>query len=522
MRTLSLCVLLLLVVAVRGVGADPPPPSLYAMYSHGEDLQAKYGSPIASYVWARWDEVHHGWDRYDFSVLDNRLATDEGLTLTLWSGETVPKHAQIMVVPSLSPWGPHGWIDCTPAFLNRPSYNIQGCGALIPQYDDYTWQQAYYEMLAALCDHYKDRDDVVVCIGPGVDGETHIIKPASCMDQVNSQHPGLEYRWGQFVSKNIEIHGNLLGSTLSFLNMAPGGAARAHWAGLCEDYGVGIKIAGLQADMLGWESNQPETGLGMWDMPLVYSKTLRLLTESKLPAITAESAYWNALPALHYHSYGVGLHYDANFASYFDLLPDGGSWLASHLGDPVVSAWMVFRDAECDPSCWGDVCVSCHNGPWSQYMDFVGDTTRKWRADLPECAAKDDVFSRQWFEGDFDITVSEAYTRAQSYDILITWLDVRSEGEWQVSGNGVVIVPYEGTGEWRELLLEGWGRHVYVRNGCLHKVEATARPASPPTSPLSEYALGELLAEASMRMANSVGELGGVECWCRCGWVPLH
>lgn len=54
-------------------------------------------------------------------------------------------------------------------------------------------------------------------------------------------------------------------------------------------------------------------------------------------------------------------------------------------------------------------------------------------------------------------------------------------------------------------------------------VTATATPTTTPTRrPLSEYALGELLQEASMRMANAIGELGGAACQCRCGWEPLQ
>jgi len=66
---------------------------------------------------------------------------------------------------------------------------------------------------------------------------------------------------------------------------------------------------------------------------------------------------------------------------------------------------------------------------------------------------------------------------------------------------------------------------VAATSTCTPSVTASPSPTptqAPTCIPLQGYALGELLAEASMRMANAVGELGGVRCECRCGWDPLQ
>ncbi|MBM3187500.1 MAG: hypothetical protein FJZ90_02135, partial [Chloroflexi bacterium] len=186
-------------------GRPTPVPILYKMFDYGTDFQnehPEYG-PVGSMHWTLWERVNPGPGAYDWSYIDDKLALEAPLKVTLLDGREIPKPVVIQVFTHLSSapnWnadfydGTPRWVydridrqqpgDRRPVVGGRPvGYALTGCGktAVLPMYDNQTWREAHYAMIRAFGARYNDHPQVTaVMIATGLDAETQIVKDWGC------------------------------------------------------------------------------------------------------------------------------------------------------------------------------------------------------------------------------------------------------------------------------------------------------------------------------------------------------
>ncbi|MBM3188971.1 MAG: hypothetical protein FJZ90_09655, partial [Chloroflexi bacterium] len=86
-------------------------PILYRFFDFGNDWQtlAPQWGPVGSVHWCLWEEINPAEGVYDWRVVDQRLAQEAGLKVTLPDGTVIPKPVVIQVHTHLS--GARDWPD---------------------------------------------------------------------------------------------------------------------------------------------------------------------------------------------------------------------------------------------------------------------------------------------------------------------------------------------------------------------------------------------------------------------------
>lgn len=217
-------------IAITPPGRPTIAPVIYAFYEwRGTDFTNLYPDfpAIGSQPVFAWSQVHIGPNNFDWSVVDNYLARSAGMTVTLMTGEVVSKpiileftsnesevySSQIAHDPSyansVDPWAARiAFHDYTPQFVKnaisasliRPityantagqiqtitndggSYLVDvlpGFGAcitrtvaIVPKYNNATWQMYYKQFLTALGARYGNHPQIQAFVfGPGMDEE---------------------------------------------------------------------------------------------------------------------------------------------------------------------------------------------------------------------------------------------------------------------------------------------------------------------------------------------------------------
>ncbi|NLG50056.1 MAG: DNRLRE domain-containing protein [Chloroflexi bacterium] len=409
-------------VSSRVMAGDPDVVSiLYRFTDFGNDWQSsnpEWG-PIGSIHYCLWEDVNPSPGVYNWSVIDSQLNKERNLKVTLLDGRVIPKPVVLQVLPHISEapnWPGVYFYDATPQWVydriggSRPVVNGRKVGhrledngavAVMPMYEDPTWQAAYWEFVRAFGQRYNGNSQVTsIVVTTGLDGETHPIKDTGGHWKAVAEAgvPGLYHNFGNYVLDAMNVYREAFPSKAVFINTAPGDSGlrrsvASHAASLQPP--VGLKHSGMWVDM---DSHQGEgTYVGSWDMVRTYSTTLPIWLESAYGFGNEELDYWSMLAGLHYHPDAMDLHADYLTTTRPEIL----RWVSAHLGvtpSDTPSIWTVLRDSEYPHQTWGGGGCSGHRGDWTFWLTRKevegGRTVRIMREDMPS-EAQGHMYSRQ-------------------------------------------------------------------------------------------------------------------------------
>jgi len=407
------------------------PPMLYGFLDHTaphpfDPPNATTLGPTGSMGSFRWEDVNPAPGVFDWSAIEDEIAPERALTVTLRSGEVISRPLVLQVfahLHALPGWEEAYFYDATPQWVYeridaenpadpRPTIGGRKVGyllasgdarAVLPVYDHATWQAAYWDLVAAFGARYNDDPQVAsVVINTGLDGETQPIKTWRDVDwnAVLSSSVGPQVGWSfsNFALATMDAYHAAFPDVALFINNAPGGSGMRrstseHAAAL--DPPVGLKHSGMWTDIDIHEGSG--TFVGSWDMVRAYSMTLPIWVESAYGFGDAGHDYWSLLAGLHYHPDAIDLH-----PAYFETVdPEVLRWVGDRVGrtvDEAPSVWTALRDTEYPPVSWGSGGASGHIGDWTYWLYRVdgegGRTVRIWREDLP-VEARDAIYARQ-------------------------------------------------------------------------------------------------------------------------------
>ncbi|MBC7237939.1 MAG: hypothetical protein H5T69_19015, partial [Chloroflexi bacterium] len=294
----------------RGPVAKIPPgspgvvPILYRFFDWGNDwqqLHPEYG-PVGAVHFYMWEDVNPAPGVYDWSVIDRQLDRERPLRVTLPDGTVIPKPVVIQIFPyisSASNWENAFFYDGTPEWVydridrenpdnprpivnnRKVGYVLRGCNtiAVLPMYDNPTWQEAYFDAVRAMGARYNSDPQITsVVINTGLDGETQAIKDFYCNWQYlfDTQLPGgVRYHFGKYLLKTMDVYRAAFPDKAIFINNACGGGgtrqATSEYAASLNPP-VGLKHSGMWVDL---DSHQGYGSfIGSWDMINAYSMTL--------------------------------------------------------------------------------------------------------------------------------------------------------------------------------------------------------------------------------------------------------
>jgi hypothetical protein len=414
-----------LAAQVAQPGVPTPVPIMYQMFDFGTDFQHERPElgPVGSIHWSLWRNINPGPGQYNWKPIDDKLASESQLKVTLADGTEIPKPVvlQIMAYISSAPGWNADFYDGTPQWVydqidrQKPNdlrpvvqgmkvgHALKGCGktAVVPMFDSYAWQKAYLDMIAAFGARYNDNPQVTaVVICTGLDGETQVMKDWSCQWNaiLDAQAPDTRYNFGKVWKESMRAYREAFPDKTLYINNAPGGSgmrkATSDYAATF-DPPIGLKHSGLWVDL---DSHKGYGNFyGSWDMINAYSQTLPIWLESVFGMGSAEHRYWTYFAGLHYHPDAIDCH--PEFLEQSD--PAWLKFVVAHLGVDINNTpdvWTVLRDSEFPLNDWGSGGTSGHPGDWTFWLTRSESapqsaTERVWREDMP--AAKDAVQSRQ-------------------------------------------------------------------------------------------------------------------------------
>mgnify|MGYP005841554835 CR=1 FL=1 len=417
-------------VQIIPAGIRTPVPVIYKFFDVGSDFQntnPEYG-PIGAVHWVMWEDINPGPGIFNWNRIDLDLQREKDLKITLPNGEVIPKPVTLQVnffLAEAKIWScPNTWyFDGTPQWVydlidsknpgdprpvlcgRKVGHLLTGCGtqAVIPMYDNSDWREAYYAMIRALGERYRNHPQIsAIFICTGIDGETTITKDKGCNwgDIVNQQAGGVPYRFQQFMVTAMNVHRQAFPNTAIYISNAPGGSGIRK---LTSDAAAtvvppcGIKNCGLDIDIPSWLGHGGYVGL--FTMFEVYSNTLPIWMETRYGLGNSESRYWTFIAGLHYHPDAMDVH--PEFLTQSD--PEWLAFVAEHLGkriDNTPDVWIVLRDQEFPTDLWsGSTGISGFIGDWTYWLYRLENepgnrTVRIWRSEMPQ-ACRDQVYSRQ-------------------------------------------------------------------------------------------------------------------------------
>lgn len=410
-------------------GYPSPVPCLYKFFDNGTDFQKlhpEYG-PVGSIHYNDWEHINPGPGAYNWARIDDQLALEAPLRVTLPNGQVVPKPVVIQVHTAQSDY--YNWegvfYDCTPPWVydqidaqnpNNPrpvvygrkvGHAIYGCNKVsaIPMYDSPIWREAFATMVRALGERYNNHPQVTaVDICTGLDGETAIGKDWYCDwdTLIDQQAPGVRYRFNNWIYDAMAIYREAFPDKPIFIMNAAGGpgilAATSDYASEFTPP-IGVKNNSMWIDK---DSHQGYGDyVGSFDKIAAYSMTMPIWLESMFGLGDKEGRYWSLIAGLHYHPDGMDLH-DPYFSP-DGIIAEHLRFANDHIGVNIgntPSVWTVLRDAEFPLKTWNNGRSGCsgHMGDWTFWLyrnEYAPQSATQivLRANMP--VAKNAIYSRQ-------------------------------------------------------------------------------------------------------------------------------
>jgi len=445
------------------------PPVIGVMFDWGErDLAAEYDAPLIPTFFARWDQFHVGPEQFSMEPFERYLQRFEGQTVTLATGEVIPKPVIIELVFYLSsaPDSPYPY-DLTPQWIydsvphetldgRKVGYVLtsNGAQASLPRYDSATWRSYWFEAVGAFAEYVAMRPQVMgVVICAGIDTETQPTKNAGSyrwMDEL-LKLPGVEYKWKQFMQESITRYGNAfnpLGVTV-WLNNAPTSADRESRAQLADAAGVKLKHSGGLYDnecALGVPGSYLE-GNGSWEY-MAKRAGMGTAGESAYGYMSMENRFWTVYAMLNWRPAAMTLH--SGFVFGEDGAPVMPAWFLQWAASYVNAqpgdgrGWVVFRDMELSA---GGAC-SGWPGDFSMFVTAIEEGRRVWPSGIP--GGTGDWRSHQARAGKYWMLDADPQMPTGAYTAYLTILDHagsvtvrwrRTDGtwasaQWKLTGSG--------------------------------------------------------------------------------------
>lgn len=421
-------------------GLTPVPPAIYQFGGVALDWQTLHPEwgPVGYLLTVYWDDINTDSGVYDWSSIDDILLAQSAYTVTMLDGSepiskpiilqvqvhtSAPKGANTCWHRDHTPdWVYAGGVSYTTCDGRKVGYKVQGSDgsyAVMPRYDDSTWQTHYFNFIAALGARYNapaagTPASMIVAIGicSGIDGETQAEKgvwtTAAKSDVTTSEFKSYVigvylpsktctpevsvppyFYWDEDLAGLLEAYRDAFADTYIYIQNA------TSW-GTYHDCNVLTRrviadAASLFTPPIGFKNNNmlPDIGghdgsgayWGQWRSLEYYSDTVPIWAEttSGISWHISGFNYWTWLATLHYHPDAIDVHADwlTNTA------PSMLQWSAEHLGVTITdtpSIWVALRDYECTKQ-GIDPWVSGHYGNWNFWLYQVevvgdGDTVR--------------------------------------------------------------------------------------------------------------------------------------------------
>ncbi len=388
------------------VSARPPPPP-GMLYNQSDFLPSDLGTLFPGFgpMGAENKDLEWmGWTGEIQGFLNNA----EKLQVRLLNGERIakPTIAGIMFTAGadadMSPTYGNGgvtwdyWADFTPKRVYdsmgvKTGYILDpGCGktAVMPRYDDPTWQQAVMDDIAVFGQYYKDDPRLTAIeINSGFDGEPRYSKSSGGCDFDGAAEKIIDSReFDQFMYRMMDayatafdVNGDGKPDKPIYIHLFWYNRARAEYA---ISKGIGIKFNSLTDDA-NWfynydkQGGQESSGFGMLAIAYDLGSRTFLAFESGQPwKPYANSFVWMSyLAALSAHPDFID-----NFRSWTEgMLQEGGSayepntplnFIQRHLGvslETTPDVWVALRDTEFN-ECDDKRCYTGFRGDWSFWL----------------------------------------------------------------------------------------------------------------------------------------------------------
>lgn len=485
------------------------PATVYAFYDwQNTNFAEKYpqAGAIGSLAVFAWGKLHTGPGQYDWSSLDRYLAQAAAMTVTLQSGVVISKPIILEITENESE-APSKQIehkaadglsarfvyhDYTPTFVRRqisaqlarpitytnadgslgrinedggsyladiaPGASCQArTVAIVPKYDNPTWQKYYKEFVAALGERYKDQPQIVALVfGPGIDQEYgqatkdyqgcalrselyKLVSENAYLDAVikEGDKNDLAHAWrAAFPSKPLYLQFTSAGKdrvdTLAAAGIFPP---------------IGLKQATLTFD----NNNQFQTnGHGTVQLMQSYSATLPIAWENAYDqtgagAESTQNRYFSVLLGL--SSFPTYMDFTARW---IDELGQNAAWLLdftrTYLGRSIAKTdevWVAMRGTEHWPASPGAVGYAGWRQDAAYGLYRLGQASLLRKSNLPAAVA-DHPYSLmarrtdKTFGGQMGLQVDRRWAfwkqqplavdpRGVSYDITVKYLDAGTD-----------------------------------------------------------------------------------------------
>lgn len=348
-------------------------PMIYVMHDHdNRDYQHERPDlgPLGAWIWFGWDQIHIGPGEYDWGVIDSYLERASAYTVTLRSGEVIPKPValSIQVYPGVG-------MDLTPEWIYRrfipDAPMLDGdyvgyvadpdgdgpCPALgAPRWGDLVWEEFFKDMVMALGERYENDPRVnSVWICTGLYGE-FISEFSHCGTRYPVDPGGAFKNW---VLNVMDTYRQAFPTKPVYVINSGRGYERMVSTQRAWSYHpkMGVKHNTLNYDLPNEYNKGSMAGMGLMETINPYSTTMPIAFEHFFAA-NPHQTYWATMNGVAHHAdlfdfpYShTGWHILDQIAALDDLLHGYDHWefLDRYLGQTIASTpgvWIIFRDTQ--------------------------------------------------------------------------------------------------------------------------------------------------------------------------------
>jgi len=342
-------------------------PIMYEMHDwENNDFQHRFPDwgPLGSWMWWSWAQLEPQPGQYNWGIIDAYLEQAAKYTVTLVSGEVIPKPVAISI-EVYPDWG----MDATPQWVYErfiPAAPLLGgqrvgwvvdpdgaagpCVAIgMPRWGDATWERRFDEFVMALGQRYdKDLRVNSVWIATGLYGETIEEKTLNGCRYELAQGPNLAY----WVLHLMDTYRQAFPSKPLFVINSGGWSIRRETAARAASLQppVGLKLNVLAPDLSDAYGYKSLTGGGKIEVVNRYSDTLPIAFEHAFPPRPAD-AYWSIMNALAHRAVLL----DFNYPDMFEVIKSVDAifplwhFVDTHLGRAATTTpdvWILLRETQ--------------------------------------------------------------------------------------------------------------------------------------------------------------------------------
>ena len=348
-------------------------PVMYIMHDfRNRDMQRErpdFG-PLGAWIWWKWNDIHVGPGLFDWSIIDSYLDQSSQYTITLPSGQVVPKPIAISIeiYPDINQ-------DTTPEWLyrrfipNAPQINGDYYGwtadgdadgpcppAGAPRWGDPVWEEFFKEMVTALGERYNNDPRVnSVWICSGLYGEL-ITGFTNCGFRYDFSRNG---DFGKWILRSMDTYRKAFPTKPVYMINSGGGYDRLATTERAASYTppMGVKHNTLNYDLPNEYGKLGMSGVGLMETINPVSTTIPIAFEHYFAAMPHQT-YWATMNGLAHHAdlfdfpyYPDKFHIFDAIAALRNLAHGYNQWdfIGRYLGQSIETTpgvWIMFRDTQ--------------------------------------------------------------------------------------------------------------------------------------------------------------------------------